>query len=231
MTTAPRSLGRGHPVRPPPLREHLRDLRARPSAMLAVAHNLVPVVGVLALDWSIPLVVFTFWFDGFAAMVAIVTALMPRLMRETLTAADGAVKRVLIVPITWVVLVGILCVPYWAAFLPLGEYLTDGALWQTLRTDRVLWATFAGIAGIHVVTAARRGYGELPEKELKQKLRWDAYLLILRAIAMFVLVLPGIRFLLVPMLALAFSYIEIWPQHALGLVWGDPGRLHEDPET
>lgn len=59
-------------------------------------------------------------------------------------------------------------------------------------------------------------------------MRWDAYLLILRAIAMFVLGnLP--TFFIVPVFALLASYLELWPANALGAVWGDPARLFEDP--
>jgi hypothetical protein len=57
------------------------------------------------------------------------------------------------------------------------------------------------------------------------------YLLILRALAMFMMAAPGLVFILVPLMALLLSYLEIWPERALGAVFGDPSRLYEyDPD-
>jgi hypothetical protein len=66
---------------------------------------------------------------------------------------------------------------------------------------------------------------------LKQRARWDVYLLMLRALAMFIMAAHGLAFILVPLMALLLSYFEIWPERALGAVFGDPWRLHEyDPD-
>jgi uncharacterized ion transporter superfamily protein YfcC len=61
--------------------------------------------------------------------------------------------------------------------------------------------------------------------------RWDVYLLILRAMAMFIMAAHGLAFILVPLMAPLLSYFEIWPERALGAVFGDPSRLYEyDPD-
>ena len=40
----------------------------------------------------------------------------------------------------------------------------------------------------------------------------------------------GLYFILVPLMALVLSYLEIWPERAIGAVFGDPSRLWEyDP--
>jgi hypothetical protein len=71
----------------------------------------------------------------------------------------------------------------------------------------------------------------MPDKDLKQRVRWDVYLLILRAMAMFIMAAHGLYFILVPLMALLLSYFEIWPERALGAVFGDPSRLYEyDPD-
>jgi hypothetical protein len=54
----------------------------------------------------------------------------------------------------------------------------------------------------------------MPEQELKQRVRWDVYVLILRAIAMFIMAAHGLYFILVPLMALLLSYFEIWPERA-----------------
>ena len=78
------------------------------------------------------------------------------------------------------------------------------------------------------------GYDTMPDKELKQRARWDIYLLVLRALAMFIMAAHGLYFVLVPLMALVLSYLEIWPGRALGAqarsvsnlrgVAGGPGR-------
>ena len=71
----------------------------------------------------------------------------------------------------------------------------------------------------------------MPDNQLKQQVRWDVYLLVLRALAMFMMAAHGLAFILVPLMALLLSYLEIWPERALGAVFGDPSRLYEyDPD-
>src|SRR5881398_2037581 len=76
-STAPR------PVAPPPLSQHLRELASRRDAWLVLARNLIPVVGIYAFGWSAGLAVFNYWFDGLAALGAILAALVPRALRES----------------------------------------------------------------------------------------------------------------------------------------------------
>jgi len=71
------------------------------------------------------------------------------------------------------------------------------------------------------------GYDIMPDKELNQKVRWDLYLLLLRAIAMFIMAAHGLYFILVPLMALLLTYLEVWPDRAIGAVFGDPSRLWE----
>jgi hypothetical protein len=216
------------PFRLPSASEHWRDLRSRPAAWMAIARNLVPVVGVFAFGWSRSLVVFDFWWDGLTALAAILAAVTPRAVRETAGAAN-VVHRFAMGLVTWVFLVGIVCLPYWIVLIPLHGYILDPEMWRQVRSSPGLWATFGGIALTHAVTAVRRGYAALPEREMKQALRWDAYLLVLKALGMFILGIHLPLVLVVPALALFGTYLELWPANALGAVWGDPKRLHEDP--
>src|SRR6266480_3818150 len=83
-STAPRQIA------PPPLSQHLRELASRPDAWVVLARNLIPVVGIYGFGWSAALAVFNYWFDGLIALVAIVTALIPRAVRETQPKSGGA---------------------------------------------------------------------------------------------------------------------------------------------
>src|SRR5213596_4294970 len=95
------------PIAPPPLSQHLRELASRPGAWAILARNMIPVVGIYGFGWSAGLAMFNYWFDGLTALVAIVTALIPRALRETQPKSAGAVKNLLGGVLTWIFLVGI----------------------------------------------------------------------------------------------------------------------------
>jgi Family of unknown function (DUF6498) len=221
------------PIAPPPLSQHLRELMSRPSAWQVLARNLIPVVGIYGFGWSAALAVFNYWFDGLTALIAIVTALIPRALRETRPKSVGAmsVKNIVGAVVTWIFLVGIIGLPYWIVLIPLHNLLLGDELRRQLAQSPALWLTFGSLAAGHFWKAFRSGYDEMPDKELKQRVRWDVYLLILRAMAMFVMA-AHLAFILVPLMALLLSYLEIWPERALGAVFGDPSRLYEyDPDN
>jgi len=220
-------------IRPPPLSQHLRELASRRDAWLVLARNMIPVVGIYAFGWSAALAVFNYWFDGLTALAAIVAALIPRALRETQPKSLGAtwlanlVRRV----VTWIFLVGIVGLPYWIVLIPLHDLLLGNELRRQLAHSPALWFTFGSLAAGHFWKAFHLGYDALPDNELKQRVRWDVYLLVLRALAMFMMAAHGLAFILVPLMALLLSYFEIWPERALGAVFGDPSRLYEyDPD-
>jgi hypothetical protein len=227
-STAPR------PIAPPPFSQHLRELVSRPGACLVLGRNLIPVVGIYGFGWSAALTVFNYWFDGLTALAAIVAALIPRALRETQPKTVGAMSSVMNLvrgAVTWIFLVGIVGLPYWIVLIPLHDLLLGNELRRELAHSPALWLTFGTLAAGHFWKAFQVGYDAMPDKELKQRVRWDVYLLILRAMAMFVMAAHGVAIILVPLLALLLSYFEIWPGRALGAVFGDPSRLYEyDPD-
>lgn len=219
----------------PSASQHLQEFAARRSAWLILARNLIPVVGIYVLGWSAALAVFNYWFDGLAAIAAITAALTPRAMRESSPRPEGMVAWInfgLMGVVVWAFLVAIVALPYWIVLIPLNGLLLSEELRQQLLSSQALWIAFGAIAVSHFWKAFQVGYDTMPEKDLKQRARWDLYLLILRAIAMFMMAAHGLSFILVPLLSVLLSYMEIWPERALGVVFGDPARLHEyDPEA
>jgi hypothetical protein len=215
--------------------QHLRELASQPDAWVVLARNLIPVVGIYGFGWSAPLTVFNYWFDGLTALAAIVAALIPRALRETqskststMSAAANLVRGV----VTWIFLVGIVGLPYWIVLIPLHDLLLGNELRRQLAHSPALWFTFGSLAAGHFWKAFQSGYDAMPDNQLKQRVRWDVYLLILRALAMFMMAAHGLAFILVPLMALLLSYFEIWPERALGAVFGDPSRLYEcDPDN
>jgi hypothetical protein len=219
-------------VRSPPLSQHLREFASRPGAWVVLARNMIPVVGIYAFGWSAAVAVFNYWFDGLTALAAIVAAMIPRALRETQSKQDHAtlVGNVVRGVFVWLLLVGVVGLPYWIVLIPLHDLLLGDELRRQLAHSPALWFTFGSLAASHFWRAFRMGYDTTPDKELKQRARWDLYLLILRAVAMFFMAAHGLYFILVPLMALLLSYLEIWPDRAIGAVFGDPSRLWEyDP--
>jgi len=224
----------GRQITPPPLSQHLREFASRPHAWGVLARNLIPVVGIYAFGWSAALAVFNYWFDGLTAVAAIVAALIPRALRETQPKSANATWAGNIVRgiVTWIFLVGIVGLPYWIVLIPLHDLLLSHELRRELAQSPALWFTFGSLAAGHFWKAFHLGYDAMPDNELKQRVRWDVYLLVLRAVAMFIMAAHGLAFILVPLMALLLSYFEIWPERVLGAVFGDPARLYEyDPEN
>jgi Family of unknown function (DUF6498) len=225
-------------IRPPPLSQHLREFASRPHDWAVLARNLIPVVGIYGFGWSAALSVFNYWFDGLAMLAAIVAALVPRALRESAATPDGksgsptVAKKIVSGILTWVFLVGIVGLPYWVVLIPLHDLLLGDELRRQLAHSPGLWATFGSLAIGHFWKAFQSGYDVMPDDQLKQRARWDVYLLVLRAVAMFMMAVQGLYFILVPLMALLLTYFEIWPERVLGAVFGDPLRLYEyDPEA
>lgn len=225
-------------IRPPPLSQHLREFAANPHAWLVLGRNLIPVVGIYAFGWSAALSVFSYWFDGLTALAAIVAAVVLRLLREMpknvgLQGSGIGAKagKIATGVVTWIFLVGVIALPYWIVLIPLHNMLLGHELRGQLAHSPALWLTFGSLAAGHFWNAFRAGYDVMPEDQLKQRVRWDTYLLVLRAGAMFVMAAQGLAFILVPLMALLLTYMEVWPERVLGAVFGDPSRLWEyDPD-
>ena len=224
------------PIALPPFSQHLREFASRPHARAVLARNLIPVVGIYGFGWSAGLTVFNYWFDGLTALAAITAALVPRALRETTKKEDSdqrsavkAAKEILRGVFTWVFLVGIIGLPYWMVLVPLHALFVGENLWHKLAQSPGLWFAFGSIAISHFWKAFQCGYDTMPDDQLKQRVRSDVYLLMLRGIAMFMMI--GFAIFIVPLMALLLSYFEIWPERVLGAIFGDPARLYEyDPK-
>jgi hypothetical protein len=220
------------PLRPPSLSQHLREFVSKPHSWAVLARNLIPVVGVYGFGWSAGLTVFNYWFDGLTALAAITAALVPRALRESETKSESQALlpiKILRGLLTWFFLVGIIGLPYWMVLVPLHTLLLGEDVRHQLAQSPALWFAFGSIAISHFWKAFRSGYDVMPDNQLKQRVRWDVYLLMLRAIAMFMMI--GFAFFLVPLMALVLTYFEIWPERVIGAVFGDPSRLWQyDPE-
>lgn len=141
-------------------------------------------------------------------------------------------RKIVIGVVTWIFLVGVVGLPYWIVLIPLHDMLLGDELRSQLAHSPALWLTFGSVATGHFWKAFQSRYDAMSEDQLKQRVRWDVYLLVLRAGAMFVMAAHGLYFILVPLMALLLTYMEVWPERVLGAVFGDPSRLWEyDPDN
>lgn len=209
------------------LDDHLASVRGRRDVAWVVARNLIPVVGVVALGWSAQLALLNYWYDGYSALIAILAAITPSAVRSAPELAKaGRLRRVATSIVVWALLAALLGMPYWLALAFTG-LLQNEAVWQRVATDPWLWLTAAVVFGFNLQHAISRRYGQREERDLKQTLRWDVYLLVLRAVAMIWFSMP-VPALTVIALALVMIYLELFPAKALGAIWGDPDRLWMD---
>lgn len=225
------------PIRPRPLpqklslREHLQDLAARPDTWLVLVRNMVPIIGVYLFKWSASLLLFTYWFDGIVALSAILLAILPRAFKETSTTQErqkqGYIRQGINYIFVWVVLTGILGLPYWIVLIPLHDECLKAFL--EIMQSRSLLLTFCFLGVTHFHHAFKKGYSTLQDRELTQILRWDVYLLFARGIALFIFSKFGA--LLVPLMALVLTYFEVWPERILaGFSGRDSSKLWQDDD-
>jgi hypothetical protein len=125
-------------IRAPPLSQHLREFASRRDAWVVVGRNMIPVVGIYAFGWSAAVAVFNCWFDGLTTLAAIVAAMIPRALRETQSKKDhttliGNVVRGVFV---WLLLVGVVGLPYWIVLIPLHDLLLATSYVVSSRTLR-----------------------------------------------------------------------------------------------
>ena len=209
------------------LDDHRASVRGRRDVAWVVARNLIPVVGVVALDWSAQLALLNYWYDGYSALLAILAAITPSAVRSAPELAKaGWLRRAATSIFVWALLAALLGMPYWLALAFTG-LLQSEAVWQRVATDPWLWVTAALIFAFNLQYAISRRYAQRDERDLKQTLRWDVYLLVLRAVAMIWFSMP-VPALTVIALALVMIYLELFPAKALGAVWGDPDKLWMD---
>ena len=103
--------------------------------------------------------------------------MIPRALRETQTKQDHAtlVGNIFRGVFVWLLLVGVVGLPYWIVWIPFHDVLLGKELLRQLAQSPVLWFTFGSLSACHFWRAFRMGYDTMPDKELKQTLRWDLY--------------------------------------------------------
>lgn len=213
---------------PPAPRSHLAPFREGSRAWLVLARNAIPVLGVHALDWSPAVAVFEIWFDGVTALAAMI-ALHLRAFALTEPVAkipDGIPAHIgrhvqwgLMLTV-WLLLLGLLAIPYWFALFFFNAGLFRPGFWAALPGDPWLMLALLYVLASNVAEEFRRGYEKMSAAQARLEFNWDFSMHLARIGA---ILLAGFffgRFVIVP-LALALSYVEIYPMRSLRLMGGD----------
>jgi hypothetical protein len=209
-------------------RSHLTPFKEGLRPWLVLARNAIPVIGVYALHWSSNAFLFQLWFDGVAALGAMIALHMrafiltdPKArLPASIPPEMGFRVKLLVFSIAWLVIVLLLGIPYWFALFFFSATLFQGSFWTlTLRDPAILVALLVVLIS-HVIEEFRRGYERMSAAEASLEFNWDFSMHLTRIGALLFVAFFFGKFIMIP-LALMLSYIEIYPMRSLRLIGGD----------
>jgi hypothetical protein len=213
-----------NPLRPP-LRSHFAPFAEGPRAWLVLVRNAIPVIGFYWLGWSADVIAFQLWFSGvtaLAAMLALHLRAFARTEGGRLKPPPNMPAQVMpgVLAAVWLILWLLLGLPYWFTLLFLGVAVFDNGFWNLAAGDPGVVATLLLVAVSNLVEESRRGYERMSTAEVRLEFNWDFSMHLARVAAM-LLVTFVLRLGLIVGLALALSYVEIYPMRTLRFLGGD----------
>jgi hypothetical protein len=205
-------------------RTHLTVFAEGPRAWLVLVRNVMPVVGVFASGWPASIVVLAIWFDGVSALAVAVAASVRGFARNDPSMRGWAL-------VSWVVVTGLFGIPYWFVIVAFGALTFESDfVGRLLITDAVGW-TFAIIVITNTVEAALSGVHRMTDAQIRREFDWTVHTHLARVAAMIlVLYFVSRAEALVVGLALALSYVELYPIRALRF-FGGTDTLSEENLT
>lgn len=214
------------PGRPPPARRsHLAPFAEGPRAWLVLVRNAIPVAGVYALGWSADVVIFQLWFDGVTALGAMLAFQIRAFARrggKPFEPPPGVPQSFLpgVLVIVWLILWLTLGLPYgfMLAFFSLAVF-ADGS-GSLLPSGAGVLAALLFVLVSNVIEESMRGYERMSDAELRLEFNWE-FSMHLARVAAILLVSFVLRLGLIVGLALALSYVEIYPMRTLRFFGGD----------
>jgi hypothetical protein len=180
---------------------------------------------VYLLGWTADFIIFQIWFDGITALGAMLAFQILAFARKggkPFEVPPGIPTSSLppVLVAVWLVLLLVLGIPYWFTLFFFGvEVFEDGFLVNLLQDTSLLIALLLALAS-NAIEESRRGYEQMNEKEIRLEFNWE-FSMHLARISALILVTFVLRLGLIVGLALALSYIEIYPMRALRFLGGD----------
>lgn len=188
----------------------LRAFSGKLSNWLVLARNLIPVAGVCIFGWQVHLTVFSYWLDGVSLFALLVTAVVARVAKEQSTRdpPPRAARIALDAVVGWIILFGMIGIPYWIAF---GALQMDVAVVDVLQ-DGARSVAFACIVVGNAWNGAHDGLAKSDDAQFKRRVQSGLHTLIVRAVLMMLMTTWGFGLLLIPAMALVLTATEVWPQ-------------------
>jgi hypothetical protein len=122
--------------------------------------------------------------------------------------------------LVWLILLLVLGIPYWFMMLSLSLAVFSDGFWNLLLGDPGVIAALLLVLVSNTIEESRRGYERMSDTELRLEFNWEFSMHLARVAAM-ILVTFVMRLGLIIWLALALSYLEIYPMRTLRFLGGD----------
>jgi hypothetical protein len=206
-------------------RSHLAPFTEGPRPWLVLARNAIPVIGVYWLGWSANVIVFQLWFDGVTALGAMLAFQIRAFARrggKPFEVPPGVPPNILfpVLAFVWLLIWLLLGIPYWLTILFLSSVVFEGGLGNLTLGDLGVMAALLFVIVSNILEESRRGYERMSDREIRLEFNWDFSMHLARVAAMMVVTFV-LRLGLIIGLALALSYVEIYPMRTLRLLGGD----------
>jgi hypothetical protein len=204
----------------PSRRSYLAPFMEGPRPWLVLARNAIPVLGVYLLGWSASQTAFQIWFDGLTALGAMLGFHIRAVAARGSQPDVPSATRLPVLVLVWLLLWLLLGIPYWFTL-----FLLRTAVFVGDPDGLKFWNPGVLVALLFVVLSnyleeSRRGYDRLSDSRLRLEFNWDFSMHLARVAAM-LLVSFILRLGLILGLALALSYVEIYPMRTLRFLGGD----------
>jgi len=205
-------------------RSHLAPFVEGSRAWLVLVKNAIPVAGLYWLDWSIDVIVLQIWFAGATALGAMLAFQVWTFVGSDPSAAEllpgkPPCPRAGTFAFYWLAFWSILGLPYWVTMLILGTAIFEDGFWGLLVSDRVAIAALFFVLASNAFQEFRRGYHRMSGPEIRLEFDWEFHMHLARIVVLLLVSFvprPG----LIIWLALALSYVEIYPMRTLRFLGG-----------
>jgi hypothetical protein len=183
------------------------------------------VVGVYWLGWSANVVILQIWFDGvtvLGAMLAFQIRAFARRGGKPFDVPSGIPPNTLplVLASVWLMIWLLLGIPYWFTMGFFNFAVFDGGVLNLPLGDAGVISSLLFVLISNIIEESRRGYDRMSDGEIRLEFNWDFSMHLARVAAM-LLVTFVLRLGLIIGLALALSYVEIYPMRTLRFFGGD----------
>jgi hypothetical protein len=170
-------------------------------------------------------IIFQIWFDGVTALGAMLAFQIQAFARRggrPFEVPPGLPPQIMpfVLALVWLIIWLVVGVPYGFTLLFLSSAVFDHGVWHLPLGDPGVTMALLFIVVSNIIEESRRGYERMSDKEIRLEFNWD-FSMHLARVAALLLVAFVLRLGLIIALALALSYVEIYPMRTLRFLGGD----------